>query len=39
MARELVDNWTTWIPQPEQLGYFVERFSRGVIAGVADVLV
>src|SRR4029077_6085369 len=39
MARELVDNWTTWIPQPEQLGYFVERFSRCVIAGVADVLV
>ena len=35
-ASELVDNRSAWIPEPQQFGDFVVRFTGGVVSGSAD---
>ena len=39
VGSEAVDDRTSWIAEREQLGHFVERFSGGIVARVAYVLV
>ncbi len=39
VRREAVDDRASGIAEAEKLGDFVESFSRGIIAGVADIVI
>src|SRR6476646_5879824 len=39
MTGEPVDNWTSWIPQAEQLGDFIEGLPRCIVARLPNVFV